>query len=328
MTLEVHLGFEPDAERARRIDRRMHTELAASLRYVVEQASGELPFDEHAVLKLAAELEGGARVSAEVFAWYYDLVAALVDADLQQSMRLLSNIERAQPVANRLEFMRLKAPADCRRSALYLYKFLEDAAELSVTVPPAEVAERFVGRFDRGMSLLRAAAPELAGEVDAIVHEVVPVSGDRTRPMQIDGGSHYQLWGALFLNTDYHPTDDAMVEVIAHESAHSLLFGLCTHEPLVLNDDSASYPSPLRVDPRPMDGIYHATFVSARMHWVMTRLLESGSLDPARRADVEAARASDARNFKAGLSVIHAHGELTSLGEALMANAERYMAHA
>lgn len=279
--MNIDLGFALDAQRALLIDRRMNIELAASLRYLVEQVHNELDFDAPAMLQLASNIESGGRVDAEAFGWYYNLVMALLNSDVDQSLNLLNKLQ---------------------------------------------VARQFVDRFDRGMALLRRAAPELASEVDAIVHEVVPVVGDLSKPMQIDGGSHYQLWGALFLNTQFHPTDEAMVEVIAHESAHSLLFGFCSHEPLTRNDDAARNSSPLRPDPRPMDGIHHATFVSARMYWVTDRMLEAGVIDPERRDAVRAARDLDKHNFAAGLSVVRQHADLTNLGREIMGGAELYMA--
>ena len=325
--MDIHFGFEPDAARARKLDRRMHLELASSLRYVVQEARDELSMNEDLVLSLVNRIEGGERVSAEVFANYFDLVAALMDADQANSIRLIERIQQSPSSSQGRMFRRLKAPGDCPMSALYLEKFLE-GSECAVLPPSSETAEQFTGRFERGMNLLKKAAPELAGEVEAIVHEVIPIIGDPGKKMQIDGGSHYQLWGALFLNAGFHPTDEAMAEVIAHESAHSLLFGFCTHETLVLNDDDEGYPSPLRQDLRPMDGIYHATFVSARMHWAMDRLLESGLVQPQRRDDVVKARDADRINFESGISVVRQHGQLTDLGRELMAGAERYMAEA
>jgi HEXXH motif-containing protein len=119
-----------------------------------------------------------------------------------------------------------------------------------------------------------------------------------------------------------------MMEAIAHESAHSLLFGLCTHEPLVDNDDEPVFASPLRADRRPMDGVYHATFVCARMHLAMTRLLESGLLDADGRAAAIAELEADRRNFEAGDSVIRQHGVLTPLGQDVLEGARQYMASA
>lgn len=323
--MDIHLGFEPDAARARSIDRRMHLELAGSLRYVIQEAHSELPMNEDLILSLVNRIESGERVSAEVFACYYDLVAALMDSDLANSVRLIERIQSSQSSTQGRSIRRLQSPQDCPVSALYLGKFLEGSA-CAVLPPSSETADQFSGRFERGLNLLKKAAPELAGEVEAIVHEVIPIMGDPSRKMQIDGGSHYQLWGALFLNAGFHPTDEAMAEVIAHESAHSLLFGLCTHESLVLNDDDAGYPSPLREDLRPMDGIYHATFVSARMHWAMNRLLETGLVQAQRRDEVVKARDADRVNFESGLSVVKKYGQLTELGQEVMAGAERYMA--
>lgn len=324
--MDIHLGFEPDAARARSIDRRMHLELADSLRYVIQEARDELPMNEDLILSLVNRIESGERVSAEVFACYYDLVATLMDADLENSVRLIERIQSSQSSHQGRSFRRLQSPRHCPVSALYLEKFLE-GSECAVLPPSLETVDQFCGRFERGLNLLKKAAPELAGEVEAIVHEVIPIMGDPSKKMQIDGGSHYQLWGALFLNAGFHPSDEAMAEVIAHESAHSLLFGLCTHETLVQNDDDEGYPSPLREDLRPMDGIYHATFVSARMHWAMNRLLEAGLVQAQRRDEVVKARDLDRINFESGLSVVRQYGQLTALGQEVMAGAERYMAH-
>ena len=94
---------------------------------------------------------------------------------------------------------------------------------------------------------------------------------------------------------------------------------------LVLNPDNEYFPSPLRRDLRPMDGIYHATFVSARMHWAMSGLIESGQLDIHERETAEQARIADQKNFNAGYEIIAAHAQLTYTGEQVMANAKKYM---
>ena len=60
---------------------------------------------------------------------------------------------------------------------------------------------------------------------------------------------------------------------IAHEATHNLLFGLCADGPLADNDDGERHASPLRPDARPIDGVLHATCVSARVHRMLSRLL-------------------------------------------------------
>ncbi|MBL6431916.1 MAG: hypothetical protein HPM95_15385 [Alphaproteobacteria bacterium] len=58
-----------------------------------------------------------------------------------------------------------------------------------------------------------------------------------------------------------------------HEAAHGTLFAMSPVEFYVFNPENERYSSPLRLDPRPLDGIYHATFVLARMHIAMRELV-------------------------------------------------------
>ena len=320
------LGFEPDPGRARRLDRSMHLELAGSLRYVRECLADRPELRPERIDAATAVIDADGRVEPGVFAAYYRLVEALAEGDRPGAERALERLGAARPVPARRRHAPLEDPARCERSRDYVRLLQDETSQgLGLTPLPAGRAAAFEPRFERGMALMREAIPELAGEVDAIVREVVAVGSDPSAEFQVDGGSHYQLWGALFLNADFHPTDAAMLEVIAHESAHSLLFGLCTEEPLVTNDDDERYPSPLRDDLRPMDGIYHAAFVSARMHWAMARLLAAGVLDDAGRAQAAAARDADRACFEAGWSVVARHARLTPLGRELMAGARRYM---
>jgi len=192
--------------------------------------------------------------------------------------------------------------------------------------PPSASEDRaFDAAVRDGLDLMRRASAALWCEFHGLVRHVLSVRNRPGAGMHFDGGSHYQLWGALFLSVRPDITPDAMVEVLAHESAHSLLFGLCIDEALVENPDDELYPSPLRVDPRPMDGIYHATFVSARMHWAMSCLLASGLLDADAVLRVTRARDADRTHFLAGHAVVARHGRLTPTGSALMDAALAYM---
>ncbi len=305
----------------------MHRELGASLEHVVErfraQVTGvaDLP-----VTALLERLEAGLPHAPGLFGRYYDLVVLLLDGELESAQALLRRMCGEQPVPAGQQVGVLVPPERSDRDRLYRDRMAGGMPDgLSLHPPPPSVAEDFVRRYHAGLGLLRQGVPELAAEVEAIVRDVVGVVGGPDDSGEFHGGSHFQLWGALFLNAQLHRSRIAMAEVIAHESAHSLLFGFCTREPLVLNEDADRYPSPLREDLRPMDGIYHATFVSARMHWAMARLLASGLLTEPEAREAQAAMAEDARNFRAGEWVVADHGQLTRHGQALMAGARDYM---
>lgn len=324
--MTIHTGFAPDPARARALDRRMHAELAASLRHVCERSRGIVPFDEKRMGSLIGSLETETPHSPLVFASYYALVAALLEADDREAAELFERLASASPVSPEQIVAPLEDPRTSVRGAVYSDMMTGDAgAEIGIVPPRPDLAAAFLDRYRRAMALVENVMSDLGGEIRAIVREVVLVARDPAHRIIFQGGSHFQLWGALFLNAELHPTEESVIEVVAHESAHSLLFAFCTEEPLVNNPDEELYPSPLRADPRPMDGIYHATFVSARMHWALSRLIGSGRLSEEARESALRARAEDRENFEAGYDVVTEHGDLSGIGRALMEGARAYM---
>jgi hypothetical protein len=319
--------FAPDPARARQLDGSMLMRLGESLRHLSERCRGIVPHDSVRLGALASALSVGQRQSPAVFAHYYKLLNAVLDEQLDEAEQQFAALARIEPVTATLKIAPLSAEQLGSTYSLYLSLMNSDPSlDLGFTSPPEGTYGAFRERLESGLRLLREAAPDLAGEIEAIIHEVVVVAGDKSKKFQFDGGSHFQLWGALFLNGDFHKDEIAVAEVLAHESAHSLLFGFCTDEFLVENPDEEVYSSPLRPDPRPMDGIYHATFVSARMHWAVAQIINSGRLDAAARERATAANAANMANFRAGYEVVERHGRLTGLGHRLMQGARAYMA--
>lgn len=320
-------NFVPDPAAAMALDRRMRRELGESLAYVCEQSAGIVAFDEAAMSALADGLKAGKRYRASAFADYYELAAALFEDDLDTAAARFDHIKNTEILPPGLpRFSPLGSAAIGEESERYRLMMERDSeSDLGIIYASDAQIAHFHDRYQRGLALMEQAVPELRGEYEALVSELVPVAGDRTRTMQFDGGSHYRLWGALFLNTDFHQTPHAIVEVIAHEAGHSFLFSHCIEENLVTNTREERFSSPLRVEPRPMEGIYHATFVSARMHYAMARVLAANVLDGEARASAEEALKSDVVNFNSGYKVVAEHANLTETGRKLMDGALTYM---
>ena len=136
------------------------------------------------------------------------------------------------------------------------------------------------------------------------------------------------LWGAILLNARGQQTALDTAQALAHESGHNLLFGMCASGPLVDNEDEELFSSPLRTDPRPMDGVFHAAYVIARMHQTLSRLLAAGVLDAAQVDAATIDLAAHRRNFAAGDQVIREGARLTAVGRDAIAAAREYMATA
>lgn len=324
--MSIDFSLPPDGARAREIDLRMRQSLADSLDYIGGEIAGIVDHDRAALARLVSRLQRGERLPPAVFGLYTDLVLSLDNDDMAAAGDLLEELCRLNGRQGGNELMALDDPRLRNHRDRYL-RLMDTDPEVSFAMlpPPPYVASDFSLRFDRARHLVDRTMPELGREFDALVSEVIMVVGDTSAEYQFDGGSTYMLWGVLFLNVESHRGDVALVEVLAHESAHMLLFGYTRDEPLVFNDDDVLYESPLRVDLRPMDGIYHATYVSARMHWAMSRLAGSDLLDADSRDQARQALERDRENFWAGFSVVERHGELSSTGAAVMAGARRYM---
>jgi HEXXH motif-containing protein len=319
-------GFYPCAKRALGLDRSMRQSLADSLDYIAQQACGWAAFDANILKAMIARMNQGERYPPSTFGLYTQLVFAVTDGDSDRAARLFGELVRESPVTDGWELLSLSD--DRIRQHAERYRQLMDSdpnATFQMLAPPPAVVSDFRRRFDDGYKLLARATPELTAEFDALVSQIVLVIGNSESDYQFDGGSAYMLWGGLFLNASSHQHPVAVAEVLAHESAHILLFGFASAESMTRNPDSELYNSPLRVDPRPMEGIFHATYVSARMHWTMSRLLDSGMLDSTGEQVAAQAIKADGANFLAGYQVLADKGQLTDTGHAVISAAQAYM---
>ncbi len=318
--------FPPNGSQARALNWRMRLCLADSLEHIAEQAAGKLLFDFSVLEPLISGMRSGERYPCSTFATYAEIVLAICNGEQDLAVLLLNELALEQPLTQPWRVLAIDDHVHVKNMARYL-RFMNNDPDTKFYMgpPSADLAARFGQRVMAGYRLLASAAPELAAEFDELVSDVIMVVGDDKAKYQFDGGSSYLLWGGLFLNATSHDTEVAMAEVMAHESAHILLYACAADEALVENPDEELFASPLRRDLRPMDGIYHATFVSARMHWAMAQLIRSGLLDDAALVAAKAARLEDEKNFWAGHEVVNRHGQLTRTGSQVMQAALSYM---
>ena len=107
-------------------------------------------------------------------------------------------------------------------------------------------------------------------------------------------------------------------DYLVHEVTHSLLFTLSASAPLVLNRLEESYPSPLRKDPRPMDGIYHATLVCGRLVVFFRQALDSPLFSEEERTRLNGKLKSVEISYQDGMRTVEEFGKLSDHGRALL----------
>jgi HEXXH motif-containing protein len=318
------MSFEPSASRGESLDARMRERLAQSLEYVFEQAAEQLGTSAGAVADLIASIRATPQ-SPQLFGAYYDLVLALEEPDLAEARDFAAELLAKRPRGDfRVAPIQDRPAREAERCARLFLEYPEGLG-------PAE-GEKLAGamsRIDKALDLLGRGFPEMRDEIQALIGDVVLASDTgAVENFRFDGASSYMLWGALLLNCDIEETVLEMAQTLAHESGHNLLFGLCADGPLAENSDEERYASPLRADARPMDGIIHATYVVARMHQTVKRLLDSRILS---EQEAELARSYLGRHeesFRCGDEVIRASALLTPVGEGAMGSARAYMEQA
>jgi hypothetical protein len=319
------VAFDPSAERAAALDRRMRQRLGDSLRYIADQAAGHIAVPA-SFAGFIDRLAQGA-VGPSVFAAYADLVLAFDGDDLDEAARLFAELADTPTHPGGLEIVDFTDPRSDRRSDRYRrYVDTDVANPYAITPPPEDAARRFRHSIADAFALLDAGNPTLGAEIRALVREIVLIDAPEAADFRLEGASSFMLWGGMVLNAQSRRSTLDLMQSLAHESAHNLLFGLCADGPLEDNDVKQRYDSPLRADPRPMDGIVHATYVVARMHQSVNRVIAAGVLDEAQRDEAEAALATHVAAFGRGIATIDRHATLTARGTAVLAGARRYMA--
>lgn len=304
----------------------MRQRLAQSLRYIAATISGRIEFEPAALDAFLQRLRAGP-VAPLAFGAYCDFVLAVEAGEIGSAQALLQELAQTATHQGPLRVLALADPrTDAAASRYQRLVDTDPQARFEIHPPPFALARDCELRIAQALAMLDRGHPELAAEIRALLREVVLAAGPGTPGAPVfDGASSFMLWGAIVLNVQHQATVLDMVQALVHESGHNLLFGLCADGPLVEDRGTQRHASPLRPDPRPMDGIVHAAYVSARMHQALERLLAAGVLDDGEAAIARQALSEHARHFCSGMHTIEHHARLTVTGRAIVDGAAQAM---
>lgn len=321
------LAFPPDPARGAALYAEVKDRLGDTFRQLADASRSVAKIDEDGFADFLEEFGRTRRISPHFFALYFDMLDAISHDDIDRVSALFTALGEVEDCSSDVAIRNLTDDHLGAGNAARYKRWADADPENPLRLNPLSDEEfGCISRIAReAFALLDAGAPEVSGEIRALLEEVVFAKGDLGEKMTFHGISSFCLWGAIFMNAEGHKTALEVLQTLVHESSHMHLFGVALDSPLVLNDDDERHKSPLRLDPRPMDGIYHAVYVSARMHYALTRLLESGVLSAANEEEARAACVAHVKAFREGLATVEAEGKLTKLGQDLLFQATRYM---
>ena len=173
----------------------------------------------------------------------------------------------------------------------------------------------------RGLELIGEYMPELRAEIDLYLHQVVPVGFDDHAHLS---ASYQEVIGTVYMTL--HPQPMTMVEATIHEFQHNKLHAQLELDPLLHNAFHPLYTSPVRPDPRPLQGVLlavHAFLPVARLYQLMRAAGHEGTASP----DFERRYAQIVAGNHEAARVLLEHGQATPVGQGLLDEIRRWDAH-
>ena len=318
--------FKPVSETAvNELDAKTRSRLAESVQLLLDQSLSEWDLVADDCARVPWDIRQR-RQMPDVYARYFMIVFALKAGRVAEACGLLRDLAARSRRAPSFEVRPLTRDAMGDDAMLYARLLQGGAADRLFAAPDGASWSDLDTRVPRALTLLDKASSALATEVRGLIVEVVgAVPGG---PRSFGSASSLTLWGAAVINLHKHRTMLDLIDGLVHEAAHTLLFGYAIEQPLVTNAADEGFSSPLRADPRPMDGVFHATFVCARLHLLYSHLMEAdlGALCDERL--VAERRTMLKGKFDDGAGTIARHGRLTDLGEEILQASHDYMRHA
>lgn len=184
----------------------------------------------------------------------------------------------------------------------------------------SEEFKRAENSFRRGIEVYKESSPDFFEEFQHLVGEILILKAEG-----IKGGSSFDLFGMIhmcYLDKWEKVTD--IVHFLVHEQSHLYVHLLAKDDPLVLNY-SEMHEAPLRVEKRPLIGIYHAVFVLARMQYVLRKALSHNVIPDSEKVYCEETSDYFRKRCQFGLVTLKEHAQMTPLAEALMTSASKLL---
>ena len=179
-------------------------------------------------------------------------------------------------------------------------------------LPPKEY-ERVINSFHRGFESLQRISPDLFQESQQLISEVLVMNAEGLK-----GGSSFELFGMIYVSYPYKWEKlTEILDLITHEQAHLYIYLVNKDDQLVLNPLEKDI-SPLRPEQRPLIGSYHATFVLARVSYVLQLALTLDEIPSNEREYCRDLLSYYQERFFVGYEMLNRRAQMTPLGRALL----------
>ena len=177
-----------------------------------------------------------------------------------------------------------------------------------------DIYPEIVDKLKQGYKYIRQYSEEIFEETNRSLKGITLVEGKR-----YVGSSDIFYHGIAVLNPDDTWTEITFADHIIHESAHTLLHAYNELAPILHNPFEVNNASPIRPDPRPIYGTFHATYVFMRLAQFFVQVAGSDQSE-----EVMFRLNRHIKGFYDGMKVIAEYANFTDSGYALFENMYAY----
>lgn len=313
-------SFQPDGEAAASLSAEIDRRLLDSIAYVFGEIAEAIEIDRQRLDDWLETIARARRVEPLVHTLFHTLVADIEEGATSRARAVVERMLKLGAAPESLLILPLGSQLEGPRPVPLISRFadLEEENRLDLVAPDRETVAAAVALIEEGLALAARSDPSLDAEFRALVSEIWLAAQAPEHRFTTGAVSCFQNWGGLIVNPAEHASPVEVVELIAHEATHLLLFAIALDEPLLTNSPEERFHSPLRDKPRSMDGVFHATIVAARILRAMQRLSEAqGPESTVGREALDRGRLW-LPLFEEGVEIIESGARLTPLGRRVL----------
>lgn len=287
-----------------------------SITYLIEECVNKIEFSGDSAQASLSKLREIERIPPEIHYYHHSLQAAMRrqsinDANIELA-KLINAIVNTYAQSNWINISSIGGTDWERFIVNEAIKLTEVDCRKLVEINPISESELNVSKDIVISSLCTIARndPEMFDEIQEQVRIIKLFNGKVTM-----GLTDVRMLGAMFIRlprTNINP-ELYFLEHIIHEASHIHLNCLMAIDPCILNSPEERFVSPLRSDLRPMIGVFHATFVSARVARTIIKLYQATNND-----NLIHTLAETLDEIIRGISEIEAHAILSLAGKKII----------
>ena len=219
------------------------------------------------------------KIHPELFIFLNEISQSVKSGNVKKVKETLSNIEKSNN--KNIKDIKIDSiltedwePIYIEHLRSYNQKTLNGDSTLVLPLEDPKEIEFHRSNIHEALKMIKAADEVFYNEFETFVSYIKFFKGRVLR-----GDTSAKGFGSMWIRVP-EPEDDQVgywIEHIVHETSHIRLESHFLVENLVLNSNKEEiFKAPIRDDPRPMRGIYHATFVLSRMVRIFKRLSKNG----------------------------------------------------